>query len=110
MLVWSGRRLHLSSMGSGDTAGAVTTTTGPSGDPSALADQPRMNPNRLSETLADHTNTQSVDENGDPVRRYAALGTHPKTLRTAVRTSALRTIIRFAGMVAKFRSQMKTWG
>ena len=63
MLIWSGRSLHLSSMGSGDTASkAMTATTGQSDSPSARADQLRVNPKQPLETLADQISDVSVAE------------------------------------------------
>lgn len=41
MLIWSGRSLRISTQGFGDTANAVTATTGQSKSPSAQTDQLR---------------------------------------------------------------------
>lgn len=59
-LVWSGRRLALSSMGSGDTVDAVTTTAEQSGSSSAETAQLRTSQKQPLETLADQTNETIV--------------------------------------------------
>mgnify|MGYP000876574321 FL=1 len=63
-LLWSGRSLHLSSMGSGDMAGvAMTATTGQSKSPSARTDQLRdaeTSSKQPRETLADQNSAKSI--------------------------------------------------
>ncbi len=57
-LVWSGRRLHLSSKGSGDAEGSATATTGQSVSPSAMTARGNdsiESPNPVLEALADQT-------------------------------------------------------
>ena len=66
MLIWSGRSLHLSSMGSGDIASkAMTATTGQSDSPSARTDQLRdgnPSPKQPLDTLADQNSDQTLDD------------------------------------------------
>jgi len=66
-LVWSGRSLHLSSMGSGDTASkAMTATTVQSDSTSARTDQLRDDkspPKQPLETLADQNSKTSIAKN-----------------------------------------------
>lgn len=82
-LVWSGRRLHLSTQGSGDTAGAVTTTTGQSVNPSsgtARGNEAEATPNPVLEVLEDQTSAGSVagdegevDNDSGPSRLSASI-------------------------------------
>ena len=78
-LVWSGRRLHLSSKGSGDMDSSMTTTAEQSGSPSARTAQLPANPKQPLETLANQTSGSNIDENrirynvvGDSGRPYDA--------------------------------------
>lgn len=71
-LIWSGRSLHLSSMGSGDIASkAMTATTVQSDSTSARTDQLRdekSSPKQPLETLADQTSADTVAENRESMK------------------------------------------
>ena len=59
LLTWSGRSLHLSSMGSGDMGNKpMTATAAPSDSASARTDQLPVNPKQPLETLADQSAVQ----------------------------------------------------
>lgn len=59
-LVWSGRRLHISTQGSGVTASAIAPTTEQSGSSSAGTAQLPASPKQPLETLANQTSENSV--------------------------------------------------
>lgn len=74
-LIWSGRRLLLSSQGSGDMGIPMTTATESSGDSSSPKDQRPTSQKPFPTTLEGQTNISSIDQNtGDdvlPVMRYS---------------------------------------
>ncbi len=85
-LIWSGRSLHLSTMGSGDMAGvAMTATTGQSKSPSARTDQSRdaeTSSKQPRETLADQNSGESIAD-GQGVLKQQNPATRPSGCRHA---------------------------
>lgn len=80
-LVWSGRSLRLSTLGSGDMTEAMTATTGQSESPSARTDQSRNDtPKRPLETLADQASGETVALNGGKIKPMESRATRQQAL------------------------------